>query len=93
LESDSEYDSEVYMVEQGGEPSEKTAQEIQREAMEGIAHAEHLARELDKRKGHNSLQDDSGGSKDEHRDGFLSRRHHLKFDSERRTDCERLRHW
>jgi hypothetical protein len=80
------------MVEQGGEPLKKTTKEIQREAKEGIAHAQHLARELDKRKGHNSLQDNSGGSEDEHRDGFLLRRHHLKFDSRRCTDRERLRH-
>jgi hypothetical protein len=60
-ESDSEYCREVYMVEQGGEPLEKTTEGIQREAEEEIAHAEHLARDLGKRKGHNSLQDDSGG--------------------------------
>jgi hypothetical protein len=46
------------MVEQGAELSEKTAKEIQRGCEEEIAHAEHLARELDKRKGHNGLPND-----------------------------------
>jgi hypothetical protein len=80
------------MVEQGGELLEKTTKENQREAEEEITCAERLARELDKRKGHNGLQDDSGGSEDEHRDGALSWRHHPKFDSRRCTDCERLWH-
>jgi hypothetical protein len=39
------------MVEQGGELSEKTTKEIQREAEEEIGRAECLARELSKRKG------------------------------------------
>jgi hypothetical protein len=43
------------MVEHGGEQPEKTAEEIQREAEEQIARARRLARELDKRKGHNGL--------------------------------------
>jgi hypothetical protein len=54
-ESNSEYDRELYMVEHGGEQPEKTAEEIQREAEEQIARARRLARELDKRKGHNGL--------------------------------------
>jgi hypothetical protein len=45
--------------------------------MEEIARAVRLARELDKRKGHNSLQDDSGGLEDERPDGAPTRRHHL----------------
>jgi hypothetical protein len=49
------------MVELGGEPLEKTAKEIQWEAEEEIARTERLAKELNKRKGHNDLQDDSGG--------------------------------
>jgi hypothetical protein len=53
--SDFEYGREVYMVEQGGELPEKTSKELQREAEEEITHAERLARELDKRKGHNGL--------------------------------------
>jgi hypothetical protein len=40
------YGREVYMVEQGGELSEKAIEEIQWEAEEEIARAEHLAREL-----------------------------------------------
>jgi hypothetical protein len=90
LEFDSEYGREVYMVEQGGKLSEKITKEIQREAKKEIACAEHLARELDKRKGHNGFQDNSGGSEDEHRDGPPSWRHHLKFESQRRTDREQL---
>jgi hypothetical protein len=43
------------MVEQGGELLEKTAKEIQQEPKEEIAQAECLARELDKRKGHNDM--------------------------------------
>jgi hypothetical protein len=39
-ESDSKYDREIYMVELGGELPKKTTEEIQREAEEGIAHAE-----------------------------------------------------
>jgi hypothetical protein len=69
------------MVEQGGELPEKTTEELQREAEEEIARDEQLARELDKRKGHNGLQDDSGGSEDEHSDRAPTRRHHPKFNS------------
>jgi hypothetical protein len=79
LKSDCKYDRDVYMVEKGGEPPEKTAEEIQREAVEEIARAEHLARELDKRKGHNGLQDILGGSEDEHSDGAPTRSYHPKF--------------
>jgi hypothetical protein len=42
---------------------------------------ERLARELDKRKGHNGLQDDSRGTEDEQSDGALTRRNHPKFNS------------
>jgi hypothetical protein len=62
LGSDSEYGREVYMVEQGGELPDKTTEQLQWEAEEEIARAERLARELDKMKGHNGLQDDSEGS-------------------------------
>jgi hypothetical protein len=83
LGSDSEYRREVYMVEQGGELPEKTTEEFQREAEEEIARAKQLAWELNKRKGHNDLQDDSrvGGSEDERPDGAPTRRHHPKFNS------------
>jgi hypothetical protein len=69
------------MVEPGGELPEKTTKELQREADEEIARAKWLAQELDKRKGHNGLQDDSRGLEDEHLDRALTRRHHPKFDS------------
>jgi hypothetical protein len=69
------------MVEKGGEPLEKTTKEIQQEVVEEIARAEHLARELDKKKGQNGLQDDLGGSANEHPDRACTRRHHLKFSS------------
>jgi hypothetical protein len=90
--SDSEYRGEVYMVEQGGEMPEKTTKELQREVEEEIAHAEQLARELNKRKGHNGLHDDSRGSKDECLDGAPTRRNHPMFNSHRNTDIDRLRH-
>jgi hypothetical protein len=83
---DSKYDREVYMVEQGGELPDKTSKELQQEAEEEIARAKQLAQELDKRKGHNGLQDDSGGSKDDHSDGAPTRRHQPKINSRRNTD-------
>jgi hypothetical protein len=86
MESDSEYGREVYMVEQGGELPKQTAEELQWEAEEEIARAERLTRELDKRKWHHGLQDDSGGLKNEHPDGAPTRRHHPKFSSRRNTD-------
>jgi hypothetical protein len=79
--SDTKYRIEVYMVEQGGELPEKTTKELQQEAEEEIARAKRLARELDKRKGHNGLQHDLGGSEDECPDGAPTRRHHHKFNS------------
>jgi hypothetical protein len=54
-ESDSEGDWEVYMVEQGEEPLEKTVEEIQWEAEEEISWAARLARDAKKGKRHNDL--------------------------------------
>jgi hypothetical protein len=74
--SDSKYGREVYMVEQGGELPKKTTEELQREAEEEMARADRLAQELNKRKGHNGLQDDSGGGgglEDEHPGGAPTR--------------------
>jgi hypothetical protein len=85
-ESNFEYGREVYMVGQSDQPPEKTAEETQQEAEEEIARAERLGRELDKRKGHNGLQDDSEGLEDEHRDGAPLRRQHPKFNSRYRTN-------
>jgi hypothetical protein len=70
---------EVYMVVNGEELPKKTVEEIQRDANEEIAHAARLAREAERGKRHNSLQDDSGASADEPRDGAPTRRHHPKF--------------
>jgi hypothetical protein len=81
LEFDSEYGREVYRVEQSGELPKHTIEEIQWEAMEEIGRAERLTRELDKRKGHNSMHDDSEALKDEHPDGAPTRRHHPMFNS------------
>jgi hypothetical protein len=88
VESNSEYGREVYIVEQGGELQEKTAEELQREAKEEIPCAERLALELDKKKGHNGLQDDSGGggSEDEHPVGAPTRRYNPMFNSRRNND-------
>jgi hypothetical protein len=69
------------MVGQGDQLLRKTAKEIQREAEEEIAQTERLARELDKRLGHNDMQDDSKASEDEHPDGAPIRRHHPKLNS------------
>jgi hypothetical protein len=67
------------MVVNGEKLPKKTVEEIQREANEEIAHAARLAREAERVKRHNSLQDDSGASADEPRDGAPTRRHHPKF--------------
>jgi hypothetical protein len=95
LESDSEGGREVYMVGDREELPEKTTKEIQREAEEEIARVAHLARELDqervKGKKHNGLQDDSGASDDEPRDGAPIARHHPKFNSRCPTNRDRLR--
>jgi hypothetical protein len=76
----------MIMVEQGGELPEKATEEIQWEAKEEIARAERLAMELDRRKGHNGMQDDSEASEDEHLDGAPTRRHHPMFNSRCNTD-------
>jgi hypothetical protein len=91
LESDSEGNREVYMVGQGEEPPELTIKEIQWEAEEEIARAAHLARDAKRGKRHNSQQDDSGASDDEHRDGTPPRRDHPKFNPQRQADRDRLR--
>jgi hypothetical protein len=80
-ESNSEDIGEVYMVGQGDLSPAKTTEEIQREAEEEMARSAHLARQIDKRKGHNNLQDDSGVSEDEPGDEAPSMRHHPKFNS------------
>jgi hypothetical protein len=55
LMSDSEGGGEVYMVQNGEVPQEKTVEEIQLEAEEEIAHAACLAWEATKGKRHNGL--------------------------------------
>jgi hypothetical protein len=77
LKSNSEGGREVYMAGNREEPQEK----IQREPEEEIARATHLAREAEKGKRYNGLQDDSGASDDEPKDGSPMRRHQLKFKS------------
>jgi hypothetical protein len=69
------------MVGNGEELPNKTVKEIQWETDEELARATRLATEAERGKRHNSLQDDSGVSEDEPRDGAPSRRHHLKFKS------------
>jgi hypothetical protein len=69
------------MVGNKEEPPEKIIEEIQREAEQEIARATRLAREVERGKKHNGLQDDSGASDDEPRDGSPMRRHHPKFNS------------
>jgi hypothetical protein len=76
LKSDSEGGREVFMVGQGEQPVAKTTEEIAREAEEEIVRVAQLAKEADKGNRNNDLQDDSGSSDDEPRDGPPSRRHH-----------------
>jgi hypothetical protein len=47
---------------------------------------------LDKKKGHDGMQDDSEALKDEHLDGAPTRRHHPKFNSWCNTDRDWLWH-
>jgi hypothetical protein len=79
-------DGEVYMVGSREELPEKTDEEIQQEADEEIAHIPCLAREAEKWKRHNGLQDESSMLDDEPRDGTPMRRHHLKFNSQRQAN-------
>jgi hypothetical protein len=78
LESDSKGNRAIYLVGLGEQPIEKTTKEIAREIKELLARAARLEATG---KRHNGHQDDSGSSNDEPRDGALSRRHHLKFNS------------
>jgi hypothetical protein len=55
-----------------------------------MARADRLARELNKRMGHNGLEDDSGALEDEARDEAPSWRHHLKFNSQCHADRVQL---
>jgi hypothetical protein len=66
-------------------PPEKSVEEIAREAEEEIAWAVRLA-QMGKK--HNGLQDDSGSSGDEPRDGVPSRRHHPKFNARFPTNLD-----
>jgi hypothetical protein len=61
------------------EPPEKTVEEIQWEAEGEIARASHLAKDAERGKRNNGLQDDSGAYDDEPRDGAPLWRHHPKF--------------
>jgi hypothetical protein len=80
-ESNSEGGEEVYMVGNGEEPLEKTIEEIQWAVEEEITRATCWAREAERGKRHNGLQDDSGALDDDPRDGAPMRRHHPKFNS------------
>jgi hypothetical protein len=80
------------MVEQGEEPPEKTVEEIQWEAEEEIAWVGHLARDAERGRRHNLLQDDSRISDDEPRDGAPLRRHNPKLNSPCPADWDRLRY-
>jgi hypothetical protein len=89
-QSDSKGDKEVYMEGQGEELLEKTAEEIKKEAKEEIARAVYLAKEAEKGKRHNDLQENYGSSNDESRDGAPLRRHHPKFNSRCSAGQDRL---
>jgi hypothetical protein len=90
-ESKFEGDREAYMVGNREELPEKTVKEIQWEADEEIAHAAHLARETERGRRHNDLQDDLGALDDETRDGTPMRTHHPKFNSRCPTGRDRVR--
>jgi hypothetical protein len=89
-EPHSESDREVNMVGQGEKLPEKSVKEIRQEADEKIAQATCLARDAKRGKRYNGLQDDSGASDDEPRDGAPLRRHHPKFNSRWPADQDRL---
>jgi hypothetical protein len=91
LESDSEGGGEVYMMGNGEEFSDKSVEEIQWETNEELARVARLAREAERGKRHNNLQDDLDALEDEPWDGAPTRRHHPKFNSWRPVDRDRLR--
>jgi hypothetical protein len=78
------------MVGNGKKLLDKLIEEIQLETNIELAGAARLAREVERGKRHNSMQDDSGASEDEPEDGTLVRRHHPKFNSRCPTDRHRL---
>jgi hypothetical protein len=93
LEFDSEGGGEVYMAGNGEELLDKMVEEIQWENDEELARTACLAREAERGKRHNGLQDNSGVLEDEPRDGAPVRRHHLKFNSWCTADRDRLQNW
>jgi hypothetical protein len=90
-EFDSEGGGEVYMVGNRDELPDKTVEEIQQETDIELACAAHLAREVERGKRHNGMQEDTAASKDEPGDGAPTRRHHLKFNSRCPVDRDQLR--
>jgi hypothetical protein len=78
------------MVRNGEKLPDKTVEKIQRETDIELTHAARLAREAERGKRHNGMQDDSGASDDEPRDGAPMRRHHTKFDSRYPANQDRL---
>jgi hypothetical protein len=78
------------MVGNGEGPPEKTVEEIKQEAKEEIACTTRLAKDAEKGKMPNSLQDDLGASDDEPRDEAPTRRHHPKFNSRCPANQDRL---
>jgi hypothetical protein len=85
------------MMGDGDELQEKTTEEIMSVVEEEITCAACLAGELDQArnrgKKHNGLEDDSGASNEEPRDGARMRGHHPKFDSRCPANQDRLRKW
>jgi hypothetical protein len=78
------------MVGYRDELPEKTAEEIAWGVKEEITRVARLAKEADKGKRHNGLQEDSGSSDDEPRDGAPSRRCYPKFNSRCPAGWDRL---
>jgi ABC-type Zn2+ transport system substrate-binding protein/surface adhesin len=90
LESNFEGGLEVYMVGNGEELLDKTIEEIHQESAIELARAARLARDAERGKRHNGMQDDSGESEDKPGDGAATRRHHLNFNSRHLGDRDRL---
>jgi hypothetical protein len=71
-------------------PSKRSSARLRRKLL-GQPWADHLAKDAEKGKGHNGLQDHSGASNDWPRVGAPTRRHHPKFNPRYTVDRDQLR--
>jgi hypothetical protein len=77
------------MVGQSEQPTEKTTEEITREAVEEMARAAQLE-QVAAEKRHNGRQDDLGSLEDDVGYGTPSRGHHPKYNQRRPSGLDRL---